>query len=478
MIPTRWKWGLDGLIKVAKAAENAGAQIRAVGAAWSLSVETRYLNEIIDIGVNPTHLAPGYVGYANEPTPGDHLCLVQCGASVAHINHALAVNGLSMRTCGASNGQTIAGAIATGTHGASLDVGSMHDAVAGLHIIGGNGESFWVERESEPVAGPTLLAGLNATAIRSDDVFNAALVSFGAFGIVHAVMLRIEPLYLLKVYRWRSGYNGVLRKLSRTLNFDVMKIPGQAAAMPRPDHFEFVLDPYHPGNAAYVAAMYKKDAPQDYEADFVTHGGTLGSDMMHLASKLAGMAPNIAKMVLSDEVADGNPLMNVPGAPDVAARSMGEVFYGISAGGLAGSTEIGVALADAERAIDVVLDTIVEFEGRRQPYLGLIAVRYIPKSKATLAFSRFNMTCTIELACVRTRHTSRFFRTVWENLAAADVLFTLHWGQENHLSKQRVLSMYGAPAVKSWVDARAKLLPTDEARQTYANAFTDRCGLS
>ena len=58
------------------------------------------------------------------------LRFVQCGVGVAQLSGLLRHDGLSLKTSGANNGQTLAGAISTGTHGAALDVGAMQDAVA------------------------------------------------------------------------------------------------------------------------------------------------------------------------------------------------------------------------------------------------------------------------------------------------------------------------------------------------------------
>lgn len=70
---------------------------------------------------------------------------------------------------------SVAGAIATGTHGSGDSVSSLAAAVAGLELVTANGELV--------------------TLRRGDADFNAAVVSLGALGIVTRVTLDIEPTF-------------------------------------------------------------------------------------------------------------------------------------------------------------------------------------------------------------------------------------------------------------------------------------------
>src|SRR5262245_46748679 len=112
-----WRAGLMALQQIVRDAAAQGRRVRAVGGGWSLSeaattndflVNTRPLN-YVDIGLSPQSCAPGFQGKA------DHLVFAQCGTSVLELNQVLEANGLALPTSGASNGQSIAGAIATGT---------------------------------------------------------------------------------------------------------------------------------------------------------------------------------------------------------------------------------------------------------------------------------------------------------------------------------------------------------------------------
>ena len=80
------------------------------------------------------------------------------------------------------------GAVAPGTHGAAIDIGGVQEYVVGIHLIGAGGRHIWLERASRPIVTDAFVAMLGAELVRDDAMFNAALVSFGSFGIVHAVL--------------------------------------------------------------------------------------------------------------------------------------------------------------------------------------------------------------------------------------------------------------------------------------------------
>ncbi len=110
-------------------------RLRAIGSRWSFSevaaaengwaLQTQRLNYHFAVGAGS--LDPGFAGAKED------LYLVQAGRSIAEINRAIEAQARlrSLRTSGASNGQTIAGAIGTGTHGSAIDVGALESQVAG-----------------------------------------------------------------------------------------------------------------------------------------------------------------------------------------------------------------------------------------------------------------------------------------------------------------------------------------------------------
>jgi hypothetical protein len=88
----------------------------------------------------------------------------------------------------------MAGAISTGTHNAAIHVGSMQDTVKGIHLVILN-ETVFLQRSSDPVVTDLYRMDIGADRVWSDDdLFNAALVNFGTFGIIHGFLILTEPL--------------------------------------------------------------------------------------------------------------------------------------------------------------------------------------------------------------------------------------------------------------------------------------------
>src|SRR5205085_7992332 len=108
-----------------------------------IMLDTKQLNLLFPIAANSVSTS-----YQGDPAK---LFFAQCGNGVWEISNFLQSKNLSLKTSGASNGQTIAGVIATSAHGSSIDVGAVQDFVVGLHIIVSPTRHVYLERKSAPV---------------------------------------------------------------------------------------------------------------------------------------------------------------------------------------------------------------------------------------------------------------------------------------------------------------------------------------
>ncbi len=446
-------------------AQADGIRLRAIGAGWSLSaagvtdgrlVNTKPLNWYFPLSARS--VSTEYQGDRAD------LLFAQCGVSIAELNSHLAARQRSLKTSGASNGQTIAGAISTGTHGAAIDVGSMQDTVVGLHLIAGPEQSFWVERASYPVVSDDFLERLDAVPMRRDDLFNAALVSFGSFGIIHGLLFEAEPIFLLEAHRQRLPLNDPLRRAIQSLDFSGLQLPH---ARERPYHFEVVLNPNNIDGGAYVTSMYKRPYRNDYPHPAGPGGGLgPGDDLLSVIGTLEDVAPDLVGGLIGSFASTFyKDTLDQTG-------TLGETFSANYLFGKGASTEIGIPADQASKALDLIL--AVHNEGN--PFAGFIALRFVKKSDATLAFTRFLSTCTIELPAVDSDRTRAFYKSVWNKLDQAGVPYTLHWGQENNFSADRVRAMYGN-GVDQWIRSRQDLL-ADSMRDQFSSPFLKTCGLA
>ncbi|GAA3294888.1 hypothetical protein GCM10020295_20620 [Streptomyces cinereospinus] len=104
---------------------------------------------------------------------------VEAGTPLKRLNVALAREGLSLTNMGDIMEQTVSGATSTGTHGTGRDSASIAAQIRGLELVTADGSV------------------LTCSERRNPDVFAAARIGLGALGVVTAVTLAVEPLFLL-----------------------------------------------------------------------------------------------------------------------------------------------------------------------------------------------------------------------------------------------------------------------------------------
>jgi hypothetical protein len=439
--------------------------LRAIGGGWSLSSAAVTDGRLIDtLALNwafPADATSVVNAYTGDPAL---LMYLQCGVSVREANRMLfeQPTQLALKTSGASNGQTIVGAVATGTHGSRFRFGAMQDFVVGIHLITGPGRAIWLERASQPVLSDGLIAKLGAELVRDDTLFNAALVSFGSFGIILGVLIEAAPIYLLEVSRWRQAIDERLKRAMRALDFTGINLPDKSK---EPFHFEVVINPHDTGGGAYVTAMYDRPYRSNYAPPPVSPSGLgPGDDVVALVGNLGDRLPALIGKLVNLVVPSEYPLLKkVLGTP-------GEIFDSNTDFQKVMSAEIGIALEDAARVLDLLLAT-----PEVKDYAGLLAFRWVKGSKALLAFTRFATTCTIELPGTYADRTMAYYHAVWKALEDAHIPYTLHWGQINNFTPARVRSMYGA-AVDDWVSSRNRLLDP-QTRAVFTSPFLQQCGL-
>ncbi|HEY4110185.1 FAD-binding protein [Puia sp.] len=439
--------------------------LRALGAGWSwmkiatadggIMLDTKPLNLMFDISV--PSLVPGC---KSDPTK---LFFAQCGNGVWELSRYLRPRHLSLKTAGASNGQTLAGIIATGAHGSAFDVGAVQDFVVGLHIIVSPTRHIWLERASNPVVSDAFIKNLQTERVQDDDLFDSALVSFGSFGIIHGAMIETEPLFLLESYMARMPYDATLQQLMQTLDFNNAKLPNGSE---RPYHFAVSVNPYDLDGGAYVTTMYKRTYAPGYTPPKPNLNGIgPGDDAACFVGGLTQAIPALVPALVNKLLA---------GALTPYSRQTGtlaETFNNTILHGKLLSAAIGVPITYITRAIGLLLDV----NKTAGPFSGLFACRFVKRSPAKLAFTRFDYTCVMELDGAFSDTTYAFYSAAWKKLEEEKIPFTFHWGKVNELNIDRLTTMYG-DNVQSWISARNKLLDTD-TRQVFTNATLKAWGL-
>lgn len=463
-------------------------RMRAVGNNWSFSdvavsdgglVDTKELRQ--SFVVRDSWLAPAYKTAGGS---SGNMFFVECGMSIIGLEGILEGKGKSIRASGASNAQTIAGALSTGTHGGAYRFGAVHDAVVGLHMVTGPDRHVWIERASYPVATNEFTDWLGVTEVfRDDSLFNSAVVSFGSFGFIHGVMLEIENKFLLEDHSaYNVRYDNVLKKAMEEQDFtglqEVLKLPTNDPTR-EPYHFGVVVNPHqfdltgtNDKEGAFVQIRYKAPFRTDYpKPKPPTDGFTYGDDTLGLIQTLLDKLGRLGNKHVPKLVNQLYPLAFED--TNGTAGTISEVF---------GSTNIRGRALSAAIAVDCikappVLEEIVKLN-RQVAFPGVMGLRFVKGTKATLGFTRFPVTCVIELDGVQANVSNDFLQRLWNRLEALGIEYTLHWGKINfNLSESLVEKMYGKANVETWLRSRQKLLDAP-VRAVFTNAFMERCGLN
>jgi hypothetical protein len=199
MLPTT----LDQLLSIVDAAEAAGKHVRAVGSAWAFSdvaatddflVETHGLNAAL-WNVVPTALT--------REARQRRLYHVEAGVTIRELYTRLDRLGMAVPTLGGAGGQTLAGAVSTGTHGGDIDIPSVAGMVRAIHLVGAGGVHYWIEPKRDPITTPQALLGAIPYIdpdhiVYDDDWFDSVLVSMGCMGIIYALVIEARTPYDLQ----------------------------------------------------------------------------------------------------------------------------------------------------------------------------------------------------------------------------------------------------------------------------------------
>lgn len=459
-----WKNGLANLKSILAEAEKTDSPVRAAGSRWSLSqvlcskgflVNTQPL-DIAFIGL-PKSFAPA------EDKPG-RLVVTQCGTNINQLNRWLFDKNLALRTCGASDGQTFAGAMSTGTHGGAIKLGSVQDYVLGIHILTSSTESVWLEG-STPILTDEAVEKFCGEGVRRENdntILRAALVSFGSFGIIHSILFRADPLYKLELYQDYFPLDVIKRCLANPKDLSPL-----GWKKPNPDHVEFIVNPYKTGSVV-ARVMYKVDMESFIGKPILD----LGIDLIEVLGEIADIMPKAVPGIM--RLIDKQFKERYPKVSG-DLRYPGNIFTGDQSGfrGKGVSMEIGVPQADSTKALDIVLDV-----ARTEVLPGAIGIRYIAKSEALLSMAKFDPTCTIEIQAAFSDRARTYYNVLWKRLEAEHIPYTFHWGQMNNLDEEKVKDKWGPGAVKKWIESRHAILKNKDERDRFANDFLITCGLN
>jgi L-gulono-1,4-lactone dehydrogenase len=203
--PARWAQPRTAaeISAAVKEAAAAGLQVRALGSGHSFTSAAATRGLALDLSL--------WTGVTAADTQTG-LVTVRSGTTLRALNAALAEFGLALANLGDIDAQTIAGALATGTHGTGARLGGLATQVEALDLVLADGSPVTCSASAWP------------------ELFAAARVGLGALGVITAVTLRCEPSFTLVADERPVPVDQVIEQF------------GSLAA--DNDHFEFYWFPY------------------------------------------------------------------------------------------------------------------------------------------------------------------------------------------------------------------------------------------
>lgn len=460
---------MDGLVQEAR---QQGKRVRALGSGWALSniaitdgwlINTKLLNGCFDI-------SDPYFEASYPQAKRQYAVIVQCGMSIGELNVHLEVTATvgfrrALKTSGIGAGQTIAGAVSGNTHGSAINFGATPDYVVGLHVVTGSGKSLWIERASYPVLNDEFAAKLDADLIRDDDIFGAALVSFGAFGVIVGVAIETAPIYQLNFPQVHDIAHDDLKAKLNNFNFN---------NPPALYHYEFVFNPYSKNNLAMEALATKVDFQPGFPVP----------DPVWIIRNSSGLAPG-------DQAGKAFFALPLPAATKADFQfdqyrqhcilgngrgTPGQVFTA-TVTYLEGYTEsaLGVSITDAAKMMEISTAVINQMD-----LPAISQVRLVHPSQALLAFTHLGpKTAVFEFGLAHDGKVAVFEQTLADELTGAGVGFTFHWSKNSGIDSAKLLAMYGAERIAKWRQARSAVFKNDGAlMRVFENDQLVRAGLA
>jgi hypothetical protein len=163
----------------------------------------------------------------------------------------------AFQTLGGAGGQTVFGALTTGTHGGDFRFPPIADSVLALHLVVDGGHHYWIEPETpalfeteltdtarlkalygrDEFRGREAHGADNFDVVRDDALFRSVLIGAGRFGVVYSVVLKAVRQYCLHEQRrlttWQAVRGLVINDPLRTL----FSLPPPVATQPSPSRF-------------------------------------------------------------------------------------------------------------------------------------------------------------------------------------------------------------------------------------------------
>ena len=449
---------LAELIHAVRGAEAGAARVKALGADRSFSdvahtTGTRIRTDRLDrpLPVDPATL--------RDPAAAATLVRVEAGMRLFRLNRLLDRRGLALENTPAFTGQTVAGAVATASHGTGLGLGPLCDLVVSIELVASGGACWRIEPR-DGITDPARFRTLGVRLVQDDDWFYSVVASLGCMGVAYALTFRTVPRFFLAETRtlltWPEARADV----------------ASATFLRRHRHYGLLVNPHEVGGRRLCVATVRDPAA-------TPPPGWRLRPRQRLAASLAGRLP-IARLVVA---ALNRRPERAPGAIDAALRACApsracrpswQILDNrpLNTACRAHAIELSVPVARAVEATEAVLALADRRRRAGVPLTGPVALRFVRASRHHLSPHFGADACAIEVVSLHGSTAGRDELAQYERLLLA-LGGRPHWGLDlfDPLAGGGALeAMY--PRFPAWRAVYGALNPLG----TFDNALTARLG--
>ena len=445
------------------------------------------------------------------PYPIEDIAFVSGGTNLRTIVEWAKPRGKMMFTSGTHLAPTIAGGAGTSTHGSRLGYGGLQNQIIGMHIITGDNSSVWLERRSRPVLKRKIAKKFADRSIRSDKMFEDALIHLGGMGIINGVALELTDYKTFHVLAddhalwpdWLAQMrDGDFRAIARELGHDA-----------EPTFYEVTINPAnYMGPQALHTCYFEKDADADGTnvKDTDAKGTKSSPDALTALKRPADAICHICEPqnhnstdginIDPDNLPPDFNLLALYAAqffdyhkPPINTASPGrgweDIHDDVITGGSAGAL-YNASYAVDRRQIDKVIPLICKAV-EHIPATFIFTMRFVSQPAGTLAFTRFAETVVIEIDGISEnapdfgQALGQFTRTasliVREALDAAGIDYSMHWAKLGEVDASKMERDFGPSSlsgsrISRWRETRNKLLQ-DDCKSVFWNRALRNYGL-
>jgi hypothetical protein len=505
---------LENLVWVVANATGQGKGLHAIGSGWGfadLAATDSWTVKIDDfqgvltyvVGQIGTPLVPATVGAGltddwrqkqNNPVANTQLVHIEAGMEVGDLIDLLANLNLALPVLGGANGQSVAGAFTTSTHGGDWDQPPLVDCVRAIHLVTHGGQELWMERASEPVTTDARLAPVlpcaGAQIVRSDDIFDAALVSAGRFGVFYSLVLEVRRAFRVVEVTTRPSRNAVLQALGAGMSSQDLFQPLfnlLAQIQPPVTLSEFNAIRLATTTPYFFQLIFNSLDPDDLwvqrrwitpDVNDLNLGGSTPAALVFLASAAlaavswiggpGAVAPLIHKVL--DSAMSPSTLEGKRGSHAVVTSGSRAASHNFTY--KADSIEV-MFPATNSAYIDFLNTIMASCQNYHQA--GYISVRPSRAGRATLSMHNVasQHAMSIEIASIKNPANANDLWMSFVHQAAVDRGGRPHWGQINTLDDTQMTFLYGQ-ARRNWQVALDRVSGNSNV---FSNSFTRQRGL-